>query len=124
MPAMPAMNETEASRTQGATISRAQRILDALPAIVCVLDLAGPRLTGHNAALARALGCTGEELLSRGVEALSARIHPDDLAGLAARAAELAAARDGGFVEGELRARSIEGGQYERIFAVRAEVFT
>ncbi|WP_437769665.1 PAS domain-containing protein [Sorangium sp. So ce281] len=121
---MPAMNETEASRTQSATTSRAQRMLDALPAIVCVLDLAGPRLTGHNAALVRALGCTEEELLSRGVEALSARIHPDDLAGLAARAAGLAAAREGGVVEGELRARTIEGGREERLFAVRAEVFT
>ncbi|WP_437279704.1 PAS domain-containing protein [Sorangium sp. So ce375] len=124
VPVLPAMKETEASPAQGATISRAQRMLDALPAIVCVLDLTGPRLTGHNAALVRALGCTGEELLSRGVEALSAAIHPDDLAGLAARAAELAAARDGGVVEGELRARSVERGQEERIFAVRAQVFT
>ncbi|WP_437968836.1 PAS domain-containing protein [Sorangium sp. So ce260] len=116
------MKEIEASQAHGAGSSRAQRMLDALPAIVCVLDREGPRLTGHNAALVRALGCTEAELLSRGVEALSARIHPDDLAGLAARAAQLEAARDGEAVEGELRARGIDGSELR--LAVRAQVLT
>ncbi|WP_437486933.1 PAS domain-containing protein [Sorangium sp. So ce1014] len=115
------MKETMAKEPRGASDGRAQRMLDAAPAILCVVDMTERRLTAHNAALARALGCTDEELAMRGVEALAARIHPDDLAGLAARAEQLKEARDGEVVEAELRAYG--RGEGERLFAVRAEVF-
>ncbi|WP_437815342.1 PAS domain-containing protein [Sorangium sp. So ce1078] len=114
--------ETRDKAQREASDGRAQRMLDAAPGILCVVDMTERRLTAHNAALARALGCTGEELSLRGVEALSARIHPDDLAGLAAHAERLKAARDGDVVEGELRARGIDGSELR--FAVRAQVFT
>ncbi|KYG07317.1 anti-anti-sigma factor [Sorangium cellulosum] len=116
------MKETRGKDRHEATGGRAQRMLDATPAILCVVDMRERRLTAHNAALARALGCSDEELSTRGLAALSARIHPDDLAGLAARAERLSAARDGEVVDGELRAQGREGD--ERLFAVRAEVFT
>ncbi|AGP34044.1 PAS domain-containing protein [Sorangium cellulosum] len=116
------MKETRGKDHPEATGGRAQRMLDATPAILCVVDMRERRLTAHNAALARALGCSDEELSTRGLAALSARIHPDDLAGLAARAERLSAARDGEVVDGELRAQGREGD--ERLFAVRAEVFT
>ncbi|WP_437999509.1 PAS domain-containing protein [Sorangium sp. So ce185] len=116
------MKETRGKDHPEATGGRAQRMLDATPAILCVVDMRERRLTAHNAALARALGCSDEELSTRGLAALSARIHPDDLAGLAARAERLSAARDGEVVDGELRALGREGD--ERVFAVRAEVFT
>ncbi|XXX78495.1 PAS domain-containing protein [Sorangium sp. So ce134] len=116
------MKETRGKEQHEASGDRAQRMLDAAPALLCVVDTRERRLAAHNAALARALGCTDEELSRRGLEALSARIHPDDLAGLAAHAERLRAARDGEVVDGELRARGSEGD--ERIFAVRAEVFT
>ncbi|WP_437977022.1 PAS domain S-box protein [Sorangium sp. So ce295] len=115
------MNETRAKEQQDALSARARRMLDAAPTILCVVGLDERRLVAHNAALARSLGCTGEELSTRGVEALSDRIHPDDMAGLAASAERLRGARDGEVIEGELRARGREGD--ERIFAVRAEVF-
>ncbi|WP_437336256.1 PAS domain-containing protein [Sorangium sp. So ce394] len=116
------MKETRGKDHHEATGGRAQRMLDATPAILCVVDMRERRLTAHNAALARALGCSDEELSTRGLAALSARIHPDDLAGLAARAERLSAARHGEVVDGELRALGREGD--ERLFAVRAEVFT
>ncbi|WP_438008476.1 PAS domain-containing protein [Sorangium sp. So ce321] len=116
------MTGTKVSEAHEAIGARAQRMLDAVPTIVCVLDIKAARLTAHNAALARAVGCTGEELSARGLEALSSRIHPDDLAGLAASAARLASARDLEVIEGELRARGHE--EDERVFAARAEVFS
>ncbi|XYH99626.1 PAS domain-containing protein [Sorangium sp. So ce1128] len=115
------MKETMASKEQDAIQARAQRMLDAAPAVLCVVDIHERRLVAHNAALARALDCTAEELRARGVEALSARIHPDDLAGLAARAERLKGARDGEVLDCELRARGADG--EARIFAARAEVF-
>ncbi|MGK3990377.1 PAS domain-containing protein [Sorangium sp. So ce136] len=119
------MTETKASEAHEAISARAQRMLDAVPTIVCVLDIKAARLTAHNAALARAIGCTGEELSARGLEALSSRIHPDDLEGLAAHAARLASARDLEVIEGELRARGHEEDEEdERVFAARAEVFS
>ncbi|WP_437571730.1 PAS domain-containing protein [Sorangium sp. So ce542] len=116
------MKETRGKDHPEATGGRAQRMLDATPAILCVVDMRARRLTAHNAALARALDCSDEELSTRGLAALSARVHPDDLAGLAARAERLSAARDGEVVDGELRAQG-RGGE-ERLFAVRAQVFT
>ncbi|WP_437690359.1 PAS domain-containing protein [Sorangium sp. So ce176] len=116
------MTETKASQAQEPMSARAQRMLDAVPAIVCVIDIKAARITAHNAALARAAGCSAGELSARGVEALSGCIHADDLDGLAARAASLESARDGEVVEGELRARGREGD--ERRFAARAEVFS
>ncbi|WP_437757234.1 PAS domain-containing protein [Sorangium sp. So ce1389] len=122
------MKETKASEAHEALSARAQRMLDAVPTIVCVVDIKAARLTAYNAALARAVGCTGEELSARGLAALSSRIHPDDLAGLAGRAARLASARDLEVVEGELRVRGRRGHENheddERVFAARAEVFS
>ncbi|WP_437591632.1 PAS domain-containing protein [Sorangium sp. So ce1000] len=116
------MKETRAEAEQDAIVARAQRMLDAAPVILCVLDIKERRLTAHNAALASSLGCTDEELSTRGVEALSDRIHSDDLAGLAARAERVKGARDGEVFACELRARG--GAGDGRTFAVRAEVFT
>ncbi|WP_437636591.1 PAS domain-containing protein [Sorangium sp. So ce854] len=116
------MTDTKASQAQESVSSRAQRMLDAVPVIVCVLDIKAARITAHNAALTRAAGCSAEELSARGVEALSCRIHADDLDGLTARAAGLASARDGEVVACELRARGREGD--ERLFAARAEIFS
>lgn len=115
------MMDTRAMQEQDATSSRAQRMLDAVPVIACVVDISERRLTACNAALARALGCAREDLAMHGLAALSERIHPDDLARLAARAGRLKAARDGEVFEGELRARGRDGD--ERTFAVRAEIF-
>ncbi|WP_441288356.1 PAS domain-containing protein [Sorangium sp. KYC3313] len=115
------MKETRAKEQQDALSARARRMLDALPTILCVVGLDERRLIAHNTALARSLGCTDDELSTRGVEALLDRICPDDMAGLAASAERLKRARDGEVIEGELRARGREGD--DRIFAVRAEVF-
>lgn len=115
------MMDTRVMQEQDAASSRAQRMLDAVPAIACVVDLTERRLTAHNAALARALGCTREDLSTRGFAVLSGHIHPDDVARLVARAGRLRSARDGEVIEGELRARGRDGD--ERTFAVRAEIF-
>ncbi|AUX20959.1 anti-anti-sigma factor [Sorangium cellulosum] len=115
------MMDSRATQEQDPNGARAQRMLDAVSAIACVVDIEERRLTAHNAALARALGCAREDLSAHGLAVVSDRIHPDDVARLIPRAAGLKAARDGEVVECELRARGRDGD--ERTFAVRAELF-
>jgi two-component system cell cycle sensor histidine kinase/response regulator CckA len=87
----------------------AERIADAVPSLVYVLELSDGRIVYANKQVAAALGCTPQELERTGSPDLLGLVHPDDRPMLATRRAWFAAAREGDILETEYRIAYADG---------------
>jgi PAS domain S-box-containing protein len=86
-----------------------QRVIDATPHVVFVLDLPGRRVLYINRQVNNVLGYTPEDLQAMGADMLANVTHPDDAARVEAILAQLADAREDEIVEYELRVKSARG---------------
>jgi anti-anti-sigma regulatory factor/PAS domain-containing protein len=113
-------DEARVAETDGTTFS-AQRILDASPVPMFVRDVDGP-LVAYSRRLPGVLGCSDEQLRTRGADALRERIHPDDKHLITTHEERVKAAQGDEIIEVELRMRG--PGDEERWFINRSAVFS
>jgi PAS domain S-box-containing protein len=111
----------EAEQALAASQRFLQKVIDATPHVVFVLDLRDRRVLYVNRQVATVLGYAPERLPSMGSEVLGQITHPDDAAKVQAIVGRLAGARDDEVVEWELRGKTTAGDWRDLQF--RAVVF-
>jgi two-component system cell cycle sensor histidine kinase/response regulator CckA len=87
----------------------AQRIADAIPSLVYVLEWPDGRIAYANEQAATAFGCTPDDLPQMTPAALQDRVHWEDAEKLAERIAWFATAKDGDVLDTELRIQYADG---------------
>lgn len=86
-----------------------QRVADATPTILYIVDLVGYDVVYVNNALTTILGYTPDEIRRFGPRLIETILHPDDLASFQSILSAIERARDTDIVEAELRLRRADG---------------